>query len=185
MTAKEFYDSLPIEWEPIKINIIEDYLLGDMMDLNIKRKGVLSALNDFEIDSIPKEELPNPMLMMKMCDEMIHSMNCPKRVRQKFFAKKKGFCRLLMKHGCATDFVAFGEKYISFKVGNEKVMTKRKKLFAHYQPKHIADGGQYKKTSVDNLPTPYSYVPFMMFFLAVDFAREMDMEEFWELCHLL
>ena len=65
MTAKECYDSLPIEWEPIKINIIEDYLLGDMMDLNIKRKGVLSALNDFEIDSIPKEELPNPMLMMR------------------------------------------------------------------------------------------------------------------------
>ena len=188
MTAKEYWEIMPMKNPHYKINVIEDLALEDLCELakdGRPRKGILKQLDTIEVEPIPIEELSNPLVMMKMCDEMIHSMNCPKRVRQKFFAKKKGFCRLLMKHGCATDFVAFGEKYISFKVGNEKVMTKRKKLFAHYQPKHIADGGQYKKTIVDNLPTPYSYVPFMMFFLAVDFAREMDMEEFWELCHLL
>ena len=187
MTAKEFYDSLPIEWEPIKINIIEDYLLGDMMDLNIKRKGVLSALNDFEIDSIPKEELPNPMLMMKMCERMIHSKDCTIKIRNKFFTKKNAFGKLLIQMDFASEFIGYGEKYLSFKVGNERMVTKRKKLMTCLEQHNveITESFEFVKAGQDNLDIPFSYIPFMLFFVAVDFAREMNREQFGELCNLL
>ena len=81
----------------------------------------------------------------------------------------------------ASEFIGHGAKYLSFKVGNERMTTKRKEK---YKVK-ITESSDLVKNSQDNLDIPFSYIPFMLFFVAVDFAREMNREQFGELCNLL
>ena len=87
----------------------------------------------------------------------------------------------------ASEFIGHGAKYLSFKVGNERMVTKRKKLMTCLEQHkvEITESFEFVKAGQDNLDIPFSYIPFMLFFVAVDFAREMDREQFGKLCNLL
>ena len=189
MTAKEYWDIMPMKNPHFKINIIEDLALGVICELAKNGKSrKLNQLDTIEVEPIPIEELSNPLVTMKMCDRMIHSKDCTTKIRNKFFTKKNALGKLLIQMNFASEFIGHGEKYLSFKVGNERIMTKRKKVMKTYLEQHkvkitessdIVEGGQ------DILDIPFSYIPFMLFFVVVDFAREMDREQFGELCNLL
>ena len=174
-----------------KINIIEDLALGVICELaknGKSRKGILNQLDTIEVEPIPIEELSNPLVTMKMCDRMIHSKDCTTKIRNKFFTKKNALGKLLIQMNFASEFIGHGEKYLSFKVGNERMMTKRKKVMKtclEQNKVNITESSDLVKVSQDNLDIPFSYIPFMLFFVAVDFAREMDREQFGELCNLL
>ena len=191
MTAKEYWDIMPMKNPHYKINVIEDLALDVICELakNGKtRKGILNQLDTIEVEPIPIEELSNPLVTMKMCHRMIHSKDCNAKIRNKFFTKKNAFGKLLIQMNFASEFIGHGEKYLSFKVGNERMMTKRKKLMKTYLEQHkvnIIEDSDLVKDGQDNLDIPFSYIPFMLFFVAVDFAREMDREQFGELCNLL
>ena len=191
MTAKEYWDIMPIKNPHYKINVIEDLALGVMCELaknGRPRKGILNQLDTIEVEPIPIEELSNPLVTMKMCDRMIHSKDCTTKIRNKFFTKKNAFGKLLIQMNFASEFIGHGEKYLSFKVGNERMMTKRKKVMKTYLEHHkvkITESSDDVKHGQDNLDIPFSYIPFMLFFVAVDFAREMDRKEFGKLCNLL
>ena len=191
MTAKEYWDIMPMTNRQFKINVIEDLSLGVMCELakNGKtRKGILNQLDTIEVEPIPIEELSNPLVTMKMCERMIHSKDCTIKIRNKFFTKKNAFGKLLIQMDFASEFIGYGEKYLSFKVGNERMVTKRKKAMKDCLEQHkveITESFEFVKAGQDNLDIPFSYIPFMLFFVAVDFAREMNREQFGELCNLL
>ena len=191
MTAKEYWDIMPMKNPHFKINIIEDLALGVICELaknGKSRKGILNQLDTIEVEPIPIEELSNPLVTMKMCDRMIHSKDCTTKIRNKFFTKKNALGKLLIQMNFASEFIGHGEKYLSFKVGNERMVTKRKKVMKACLEQHkvnITESSDLVKVSQDNLDIPFSYIPFMLFFVAVDFAREMDREQFGELCNLL
>ena len=191
MTAKEYWDIMPMKNPHFKINIIEDLALGVICELaknGKSRKGILNQLDTIEVEPIPIEELSNPLVTMKMCDRMIHSKDCTTKIRNKFFTKKNALGKLLIQMNFASEFIGHGEKYLSFKVGNERMVTKRKKVMKACLEQHkvnITESSYLVKNSQDNLDIPFSYIPFMLFFVAVDFAREMDREQFGMLCNLL
>ena len=191
MTAKEYWNIMPMKNSHFKINVIEDLSLGVMCELakNGKtRKGILNQLDTLEVEPIPIEELSNPLVTMKMCERMIHSKDCTTKIRNKFFTKKNAFGKLLIQMNFASEFIGHGEKYLSFKVGNERMMTNRKKLMKTYLEQHnvnITESSDFVGGGQDNLNIPFSYIPFMLFFVAVDFAREMNREQFGELCNLV
>ena len=191
MTAKEYWDIMPMTNRQFKINVIEDLSLGVMLELaknGRPRKGILKQLDTIEVEPIPIEELSNPLVTMKMCERMIHSKDCNTKIRNKFFTKKNAFGKLLIQMGFASEFIGHGMKYLSFKVGNERMTTKRKKLMKScikLYKAEITESFEFVKAEQDNLDIPFSYIPFMLFFVAVDFAREMDREQFGILCNLL
>ena len=191
MTAKEYWDIMPMKNPHFKINVIEDLVLGVICELaknGKSRKGILNQLDTIEVEPIPIEELSNPLVTMKMCDRMIHSKDCTTKIRNKFFTKKNALGKLLIQMNFASEFIGHGEKYLSFKVGNERMVTKRKKVMKDCLEQHkvnITESSYLVKNSQDNLDIPFSYIPFMLFFVAVDFAREMDRKEFGKLCNLL
>lgn len=191
MTAKDYWDIMPIKNRHFKINVIEDLSLGVMCELaknGRPRKGILNQLDTIEVEPIPIEELSNPLVTMKMCDRMIHSKDCTTKIRNKFFTKKNALGKLLIQMNFASEFIGHGEKYLSFKVGNERIMTKRKKLMKtclEQRKVKITESSDFVEAAQDNLDIPFSYIPFMLFFVAVDFAREMDREQFGKLCNLL
>ena len=191
MTAREYWDVMPMKNPHYKINIIEDLSLGVMCELaknGRPRTGILNQLDTIEVEPIPIEELSNPLVTMKMCDRMIHSKDCTTKIRNKFFTKKNAFGKLLIQMNFASEFIGHGAKYLSFKVGNERITTKRKKLMKtclEERKVNITESSDFDGGEQDNLDNPFSYVPFMLFFVAVDFAREMDREQFGELCNLL
>ena len=191
MTAKEYWDIMPMKNPHFKINIIEDLALGVICELaknGKSRKGILNQLDTIEVEPIPIEELSNPLVTMKMCDRMIHSKDCTTKIRNKFFTKKNALGKLLIQMNFASEFIGHGEKYLSFKVGNERITTKRKKLMKScikLYKAEITESFEFVKAEQDNLDIPFSYIPFMLFFVAVDFAREMDRKQFGELCNLL
>ena len=182
---------MPMKNPHFKINVIEDLALEVICELaknGVPRKGILKQLDTIEVEPIPIEELSNPLVTMKMCDRMIHSKDCTTKIRNKFFTKKNALGKLLIQMDFASEFVGHGAKYISFKVGNERITTKRKKLMKTYLEQHkvnITESSDFVEAGQDNLDIPFSYIPFMLFFVAVDFAREMDMEQFGKLCNLL
>ena len=109
-------------------------------------------------------------------------------MRNKFFTKKNAFGIQLIQMGFASEFIGHGAKYLSFKVGNERVMTKRKKLMKtclEQRKVKITESSDFVGDGQDNLDIPFSYIPFMLFFVAVDFAREMNRNQFGILCNLL
>ena len=191
MTAKEYWDIMPMKNPHFKINVIEDLSLGVMFEVakNGKtRKGILNQLDTIEVEPIPIEELSNPLVTMKMCERLIYSKDCNTKIRNKFFTKKNALGKLLIQMNFASEFIGHGAKYLSFKVGNERITTKRKKLMKTYLEHHkvnITESFEFVKAVEDNLDIPFSYIPFMLFFVAVDFAREMNREQFGELCNLL
>ena len=191
MTAKEYWDIMPIKNPHYKINVIEDLALEVLCELaktGRPRKGILNQLDTIEVEPIPIEELSNPFVTMKMCDRMIHSKDCTTKIRNKFFTKKNALGKLLIQMNFASEFIGHGAKYLSFKVGNERMVTKRKKVMKDCLEQHkvnITESSYLVKNSQDNLDIPFSYIPFMLFFVAVDFAREMDREQFGKLCNLL
>ena len=191
MTAKEYWEIMPITNRQFKINVIEDLSLGVMLELATNgrpRKGIMKQLDTIEVEPIPIEELSNPLVTMKMCERMIHSKDCNAKSRNKFFTKKNALGTLLIQMNFASEFIGHGAKYISFKVGNERITTKRKKLMKSCIKLYkvdITESFEFVKAEQDNLDIPFSYVPFMLFFVAVDFAREMDREQFGILCNLL
>lgn len=184
MTAKEYWEIMPMTNRQFKINVIEDLSLGVMLELaknGRPRKGIMKQLDTIEVEPIPIEELSNPLVTMKMCERMIRSKDCNTKIRNKFFTKKNALGSLLIQMNFASEFIGHGAKYISFKVGNERMMTKRKEK---YKVK-VTESSDVVKHGEDNLDIPFSYTPFMLFFVAVDFAREMDREQFGTLCNLL
>ena len=191
MIVKEYWDIMPMKNPHYKINVIEDLALDVICELakNGKtRKGILNQLDTIEVEPIPIEELSNPFVTMKMCHRMIHSKDCTTKIRNKFFTKKNALGKLLIQMDFASEFIGHGEKYLSFKVGNERMVTKRKKVMKACLEQHkvnITESSYLVKNSQDNLDIPFSYIPFMLFFVAVDFAREMDREQFGMLCNLL
>lgn len=191
MTAKEYWEIMPMKNPHFKINVIEDLALEVLCELaknGRPRKGILKQLDTIEVEPIPIEELSNPLVTMKMCERMIHSKDCTTKIRNKFFTKKNALGKLLIQMNFASKFIGHGEKYLSFKVGNERMMTKRKKLMKSYLEQHkvnITESSDFVEGGQDNLDIPFSYIPFMLFFVAVDFAREMNREQFGELCNLL
>lgn len=191
MTAKEYWDIMPMKNPHFKINVIEDLVLNVMSELarnGRPRKGILNQLDIIEVEPIPIEELSNPLVTMKMCERMIHSKDCSTKIRNKFFTKKNALGKLLIQMNFASEFVGHGAKYLSFKVGNERIVTKRKKLMKtclEQRKVKITESSDFVGGGQDNLDVPFSYIPFMLFFVAVDFAREMDREQFGELCNLL
>ena len=191
MTAKEYWDIMPMKNPHYKINVIEDLALDVICELakNGKtRKGILNQLDTIEVEPIPIEELSNPFVTMKMCHRMIHSKDCTTKIRNKFFTKKNALGKLLIQMNFASEFVGHGAKYISFKVGNERMVTKRKKVMKtclEQNNVNIIESSVFVGCGQDNLDIPFSYIPFMLFFVAVDFAREMDRKQFGELCNLL
>ena len=190
MTAKEYWDIMPMKNPHFKINIIEDLALGVICELaknGKSRKGILNQLDTIEVEPIPIEELSNPLVTMKMCHRMIHSKDCTTKIRNKFFTKKNAFGKLLIQMNFASEFIGHGAKYLSFKVGNERMVTKRKKLKTCLEQHkvEITESFEFVKAGQDNLDIPFSYIPFMLFFVAVDFAREMDRNQFGILCNLL
>ena len=191
MTAKEYWDIMPMTNRQFKINVIEDLSLGVMLELaknGRPRKGILKQLDTIEVEPIPIEELSNPLVTMKMCERMIHSKDCNTKIRNKFFTKKNALGKLLIQMGFASAFIGPGMKYLSFKVGNERMTTKRKKLMKScikLYKAEITESFEFVKAEQDNLDIPFSYIPFMLFFVAVDFAREMDRKQFGTLCNLL
>ena len=174
-----------------KINVIEDLSLNVMSELaknGRPRKGILNQLDIIEVEPIPIEELSNPLVTMKMCERMIHSKDCTTKIRNKFFTKKNALGKLLIQMDFASEFIGHGEKYLSFKVGNERMVTKRKKVMKDCLEQNkvkIIESSYLVKHGEYNLDIPFSYIPFMLFFVAVDFAREMNREQFGELCNLL
>ena len=101
MTAKEYWDIMPMTNRQFKINVIEDLSLNVMSELaknGKSRKGILNNLDAIEVEPIPIEELSNPLVTMKMCDRMIHSKDCTTKIRNKFFTKKNalGKCNSLI-----------------------------------------------------------------------------------------
>ena len=191
MTAKEYWDIMPMKNPHYKINVIEDLALDVICELakNGKtRKGILNQLDTIEVEPIPIEELSNPLVTMKMCHRMIHSKDCTTKSRNKFFTKKNALGKLLIQMNFASEFIGHGEKYLSFKVGNERMVTKRKKVMKtclEQNNVNIIESSVFVGCGQDNLDIPFSYIPFMLFFVAVDFAREMNREQFGELCNLL
>lgn len=191
MTAKEYWDIMPMKNPHYKINVIEDLSLGVMCELTKNgktRKGILKQLDTIEVEPIPIEELSNPFVTMKMCHRLIHSKYCTTKIRNKFFTKKNALGSLLIQMNFASEFIGHGAKYLSFKVGNERMVTKRKKVMKDCLEQHkvnITESSYLVKNSQDNLDIPFSYIPFMLFFVAVDFAREMNREQFGKLCNLL
>ena len=191
MTAKEYWEIMPMKNPHYKINVIEDLTLEVLCELaknGRPRKGILNQLDTIEVEPIPIEELSNPLVTMKMCHRMIHSKDCTTKIRNKFFTKKNALAKLLIQMNFASEFIGHGAKYLSFKVGNERMVTKRKKVMKACLEQHkvnITESSYLVKNSQDNLGIPFSYIPFMLFFVAVDFAREMDREQFGELCNLL
>lgn len=191
MRAREYWDIMPMKNPHFKINVIEDLSLAVMVELaknGRPRKGILNQLDTIEVEPISIEELSNPLVMMKMCERMIHSKDCTTKIRNKFFTKKNALGKLLIQMNFASEFIGHGEKYLSFKVGNERMMTKRKKVMKTYLEQHkveITESSDFVEGEQDNLDIPFSYIPFMLFFVAVDFAREMNREQFGELCNLL
>ena len=191
MTAKEYWDIMPMKNPHFKLNVIEDLSLEVLCDIaqdGKPRKRILKQLDTIEVEPIPIEELSNPLVTMKMCDRLIHSKYCNTKMRNKFFTKKNAFGIKLIEMGFASEFIGHGAKYLSFKVGNERIMTKRKKLMKTFLEQHkvkITESYDFVKTSQDNLDIPFSYIPFMLFFVAVDFAREMNRNQFGILCNLL
>lgn len=191
MTAKEYWDIMPMKNPHFKINVIEDLALGVMCELaknGSPRKGILNQLDTIEIEPIPIEELSNPLVTMKMCDRMIHSKDCTTKIRNKFFTKKNALGKMLIQMNFASEFIGHGEKYLSFKVGNERMVMKRKKVMKACLEQHkvnITESSDVVVGGQDNLDIPFSYIPFMLFFVAVDFAREMDRKQFGKLCNLL
>lgn len=191
MTAKEYWDIMPMKNPHFKINVIEDLVLGVMCELaknGKSRKGILNQLDTIEVEPIPIEELSNPLVTMKMCERMIHSKDCNTKIRNKFFTKKNALGSLLIQMNFASEFIGHGAKYISFKVGNERITTKRKKLMKTCLEQNkvkITESSDFVGGEEDNLDIPFSYIPFMLFFVAVDFAREMDRTQFGKLCNLL
>ena len=191
MTAKEYWDIIPMKNPHYKINVIEDLALEVLCELaknGRPRKGILKQLDTIEVEPIPIEELSNPLVTMKMCHRMIHSKDCTTKIRNKFFTKKNALGKLLIQMNFASEFIGHGEKYLSFKVGNERMVTKRKKVMKACLEQHkvnITESSYLVKNSQDNLDIPFSYIPFMLFFVAVDFAREMNREQFGMLCNLL
>lgn len=191
MTAKEYWDIIPMKNPHYKINVIEDLSLGVMCELTKNgktRKGILKQLDTIEVEPIPIEELSNPFVTMKMCHRLIHSKYCTTKIRNKFFTKKNALGKMLIQMNFASEFIGHGEKYLSFKVGNERMVTKRKKVMKACLEQYkvnITESSYLVKNSQDNLDIPFSYIPFMLFFVAVDFAREMNREQFGELCNLL
>lgn len=184
MTAKEYWDVMPMKNPHFKINVIEDLSLDVICELaneGKSRKGILKQLDTIEVEPIPIDELSNPLVTMKMCERMIHSKYCTTKIRNKFFTKKNALAKLLIQMNFASEFIGHGAKYLSFKVGNERIMTKRKEK---YKVK-VTESSDVVKVSQDNLDIPFSYIPFMLFFVAVDFAREMDRKQFCILCNLL
>ena len=184
MTAKEYWEIMPMKNPHYKINVIEDLVLEVLCELakdGRPRKGILNSLDTIEVEPIPIDELSNPLVTMKMCDRMIHSKECTTKIRNKFFTKKNALGKLLIQMNFASEFIGHGAKYLSFKVGNERMMTKRKEK---YKIK-VTESSDLVKNSQDNLDIPFSYIPFMLFFVAVDFAREMDRKQFGILCNLL
>lgn len=191
MTAKDYWDIMPMKNPHYKINVIEDLSLDVICELaknGRPRKGILNQLDTIELEPIPIEELSNPLVTMKMCDRMIRSKDCTTKIRNKFFTKKNAFGKLLIQMNFASEFIGHGAKYLSFKVGNERMVTKRKKVMKACLEQHkvnVIEGSNLVKHGDDNLDIPFSYIPFMLFFVAVDFAREMDREQFGKLCNLL
>ena len=191
MTAKEYWDIMPMKNPHYKINVIEDLALDVICELakNGKtRKRILNQLDTIEVEPIPIEELSNPLVTMKMCHRMIHSKDCTTKIRNKFFTKKNALGKLLIQMNFASEFIGHGEKYLSFKVGNERMVTKRKKVMKtclEQNNVNIIESSDVVKHGQDNLDIPFSYIPFMLFFVAVDFAREMDREQIGKLCNLL
>ena len=192
MTAKGYWDIMPMKNPHFKINVIEDLALEVLCELaknGRPRKGILKQLDTIEVEPIPIEELPNPLVTMKMCQRMIHSKYCCNtKIRKKFFTKKNALAKLLIQMNFASEFIGHGAKYLSFKVGNERMVTKRKKAMKDCLEQHkveITESFEFVKAGQDNLDIPFSYIPFMLFFVAVDFAREMDRKQFGELCNLL
>ena len=191
MTAEEYWNIMPMTNRQFKINVIEDLSLGVMLELaknGRPRKGIMKQLDTIEVEPIPIEELSNPLVTMKMCERMIHSKNCNAKIRNKFFTKKNALGKLLIQMNFASEFVGHGAKYLSFKVGNERMMTKRKKVMKTCLEQYkvnITESSDFVGGGQDNLDIPFSYIPFMLFFVAVDFAREMDREQFGMLCNLL
>ena len=184
MTAKEYWEIMPMKNPHYKINVIEDLALEVLCELarDVRpRKGILKQLDTIEVEPIPIDELSNPLVTMKMCERMIHSKYCNTKIRNKFFTKKNALGKLLIQMNFASEFIGHGAKYLSFKVGNERMMTKRKEK---YKVK-VTESSDLVKNSQDNLDIPFSYIPFMLFFVAVDFAREMDRKQFGMLCNLL
>ena len=184
MTAKEYWEIMPMKNPHYKINVIEDLVLEVLCELakdGRPRKGILNSLDTIEVEPIPIDELSNPLVTMKMCERMIHSKYCNTKIRNKFFTKKNALAKLLIQMNFASEFIGHGVKYLSFKVGNERMMTKRKEK---YKIK-VTESSDLVKNSQDNLDIPFSYIPFMLFFVAVDFAREMDRKQFGILCNLL
>ena len=152
------------------------------------RKGILNQLETIEVEPIPIDELSNPLVTMKMCERMIRSTACNTKIRNKFFTKKNALGKLLIQMNFASEFVGHGAKYLSFKVGNERMTTKRKKLMKScikLYKAEITESFEFVKAEQDNLDIPFSYIPVMLFFVAVDFAREMDRKQFGTLCNLL
>ena len=191
MTAKEYLGIMPMKNPHFKINVIEDLSLGAMCELankGMSRKGILNSLDTIEVEPIPIEELSNPLVTMKMCNRMIHSKDCTNNIRNKFFTKKNALGKLLIQMNFASEFIGYGAKYLSFKVGNERMMTKRKKVMKtciEQNKVNITESSDFVGSGQDNLDIPFSYIPFMLFFVAVDFAREMDRDDFGKLCNLL
>ena len=191
MIAKEYWDVMPMKNPHYKINVIEDLSLDVMCEFakNGKtRKGILKQLDTIEVEPIPIEELSNPLVTMKMCHRMIHSKDCTTKIRNKFFTKKNALGKLLIQMNFASEFIGHGEKYLSFKVGNERMVTKRKKAMKACLEQHkvnIIESSDLVGSGRDNLDIPFSYIPFMLFFVAVDFAREMNRKQFGILCNLL
>ena len=191
MTAKEYWDIMPMKNPHFKLNVIEDLsleLLYDLAQDGKPRKRILKQLDTIEVEPIPIEELSNPLVTMKMCDRLIHSKYCNTKMRNKFFTKKNALGKLLIQMNFASEFIGHGEKYLSFKDGNERMLTKRKKLMKTYLEHHkvnITESSDFVEGGQDNLDISFSYIPFMLFFVAVDFAREMDRKQFGELCNLL
>ena len=131
MKASEYWDIMPMKNPHFKLNVIEDLSLEVLCDIakNGKpRKRILNQLDTIEVEPIPIEELSNPPVTMKMCDRLIHSKDCNTKIRNKFFTKKNALGKLLIQMGFASEFIGHGEKFLSFKVGNERITTKRKKL---------------------------------------------------------
>ena len=191
MTAKEYWEVMPMKNPHFKINVIEDLSLEVLCELakdGRPRKGILNQLDTIEVEPISIDELSNPLVTMKMCERMIHSKYCNTKIRNKFFTKKNALAKLLIQMNFASEFIGHGAKYLSFKVGNERMMTKRKKVMKTYLEQHnvnITESSDFVGGGQDNLDIPFSYIPFMLFFVAVDFAREMNRKQFGELCNLL
>ena len=65
MTAREYWDIMPMKNPHFKINVIEDLALEVLCELaknGRPRKGILKQLDTIEVEPIPIEELSNPLI---------------------------------------------------------------------------------------------------------------------------